>query len=80
MIFIDLFGPDGLGHGQVTHVGIVESIEGLTEGSTIGIVQGNGAPDPSVITRTTYHLGDGYIVGFAPFTKGSNVTAEPTSY
>jgi hypothetical protein len=70
MIFIDLFGPGGIGHGQVTHVGIVETIEGLTEGSPIDIVQGNGEPDPSVITRTTYHLGDGYIVGFAPFTKG----------
>jgi hypothetical protein len=63
MIFIDLFGPDGIGHGQVTHVGIVEYVEG----TTVGIVQGNGKPDPSVITRTTYHLGDGYIVGFAPF-------------
>jgi hypothetical protein len=71
MIFIDLFGPGGIGHGQVTHVGIVETIEGLTEGSAIGIVQGNGQPDPSVITRTTYHLSDGYIVGFAPFTKGA---------
>jgi hypothetical protein len=68
MIFIDLFGPDGIGHGQVTHVGIVETVEGLAEGSVIGIVQGNGEPDPSVITRTTYHLGDGFIVGFAPFT------------
>ena len=49
MIFIDLFGPDGVGHGQVTHVGIVEYVEG----STVGIVQGNGKPAPSVITRTT---------------------------
>jgi hypothetical protein len=69
MIFIDLFGPGGIGHGQVTHVGIVETIEGVTEGSAIGIVQGNGEPDPSLITRATYHLGDGYIVGFAPFSK-----------
>jgi hypothetical protein len=67
MIFIDLFGPGGVGHGQVTHVGIVETVEGIAEGSTIGIVQGNGKPDPSVITRTTYHLCDGFIVGFAPF-------------
>jgi hypothetical protein len=67
MIFIDLFGPDGIGHGQVTHVGIVEYVDG----STVGIVQGNGAPDPSVITRTTYHLGDGYVVGFAPFEAAS---------
>jgi hypothetical protein len=66
MIFIDLFGPGGIGNGQVTHVGIVEYVDG----STVGIVQGNGAPDPSVITRTTYELGDGYIVGFAPFIKG----------
>lgn len=65
MVFIDLFGPDGIGHGQVTHVGIVESIDG----SAIGIIQGNGDPDPSVVTRTTYHLGDGFIVGFAPFTS-----------
>jgi hypothetical protein len=69
MIFIDLFGPGGISHGQVTHVGIVETSEGLAEGSAIGIVQGNGESDPSVITRTAYHLGDGYIVGFAPFDK-----------
>jgi hypothetical protein len=67
MIFIDLFGPDGVGHGQVTHVGIVEYVDG----STVGIVQGNGKPDPSVITRTTYELGDGYIVGFASFEKAA---------
>jgi hypothetical protein len=73
MIFIDLFGPGGIGHGQVTHVGIVESIEGLTAGSAIGIVQGNGEPAASVVTRTTYHLGDGYIVGFAPFTEGATL-------
>jgi hypothetical protein len=63
MVFIDLFGPGGIGHGQVTHVGIVESIEG----DAVNIIQGNGDPDPSVVTRTTYHLGDGYLVGFAPF-------------
>jgi hypothetical protein len=66
MIFIDLFGPDGIGHGQVTHVGIVEHVEG----TTVGIVQGNGKPDPSVITRTTYELGDGFVIAFAPFSKG----------
>jgi CHAP domain len=64
MVFIDLFGPGGIGHGQVTHVGIVESIDG----DAVNIIQGNGEPDPSVVTRTAYHLGDGYIVGFAPFT------------
>jgi CHAP domain len=63
MVFIDLFGPEGIGHGQVTHVGIVESIDG----DAVNIIQGNGDPDPSVVTRTTYHLGDGYLVGFAPF-------------
>lgn len=68
MIFIDLLGPDGVGHGQVTHVGIVEYIDG----QTVGIIQGNGKPDPSVVTRTTYTLGDGYIVGFAPFGKGAS--------
>jgi hypothetical protein len=65
MIFIDLFGPDGIGHGQVTHVGILESING----DELTIVQGNGKPDPTVVTRTTYHLGDGYVIGFAPFEK-----------
>lgn len=67
MIFIDLFGPDGVGHGQVTHVGEVEYVDG----STVGIVQGNGKPDASVITRTTYEVGDGYIVGFASFEKAA---------
>jgi hypothetical protein len=67
IVFIDLFGPDEMGHGQVTHVGIVETING----DEIQIVQGNGKPDPTVITRTTYELGDGYIVGFAPFTKAA---------
>jgi hypothetical protein len=62
MMFIDLFGPGGIGHGQVTHVGIVESIDG----DAVNIIQDNGDPDPSMVTRTTYHLGDGYIVGFAP--------------
>jgi hypothetical protein len=28
--FINLFGLDGIGHGQVTHVGIVESVDGMT--------------------------------------------------
>jgi hypothetical protein len=53
MIFIDLFGPDGVGHGQVTHVGIVEYVEG----TTVAIVKGNGKPDPSIVTRTTIAFG-----------------------
>lgn len=66
MVFIDLFGPDGIGHGQVTHVGIVESIG--DDGSLV-ILQGNGEPDPSVVTRTDkYSVGDGFVIGFAPFT------------
>lgn len=64
-VFIDLFGPGGIGHGQVTHVGIVESVTG----DELVIIQGNGKPDPTVVTRTTHTLGDGYIVGFAPFSK-----------
>ena len=54
MVFIDLFGPGGIGHGQVTHVGIVESIDG----DAVNIIQGNGDPDPSVVTRTTYHTSE----------------------
>jgi hypothetical protein len=44
-----------LGHGQVTHIGIVE----YADGQTIGIIQGNGKPDPSVVLRTTYKIGTG---------------------
>jgi hypothetical protein len=54
MVFIDHFGPGGIGHGQVTHVGIVESIDG----DAVNIIQGNGDPDPSVVTRTTYHTSE----------------------
>ena len=56
----------GYGHGQPTHVGIVESING----DELTIVQGNGDPDPSVVTHTTYHLNDGFVIAFAPFSKG----------
>jgi hypothetical protein len=62
LVFIDLTGQN-FANEYVSHVGIVESIDG----DAVNIIQGNGAPDPSVVTRTTYHLGDGYIVGFAPF-------------
>jgi hypothetical protein len=65
MIFIDFFGPDGIGHGQVTHVGIVEYVDS----DTIGIIQGNGKPDPSVVARTSYKMGDGFVIAFAGFSK-----------
>ena len=64
LVFIDLFGPGGVGHGQVTHVAILESVQG----DELHIIQGNGDPDPSVVTRTTYRIGDGFVIGFAPFT------------
>jgi hypothetical protein len=64
MIFIDLFRPGGIGHGQVTHVSIVEYVNG----STAGILQGNGNRS-NVIPRTTYELGDSRIVDFTPFRK-----------
>jgi hypothetical protein len=67
IVFIDLFGPGGIGHGQVTHVAILEAIDG----DVLTVIQGNGEPDPSVITRTTYEMGAGYIVGFAPFEAAS---------
>jgi hypothetical protein len=63
MVFIDLFGPEGNGYGQATHAGILESVN-VDE---LTIIQGNGNPDPSVVTRTTFHLNDGYVIGFAPF-------------
>lgn len=64
LAFIDLFGPDGIGHGQATHVGIVESVDG----NDLTVLQGNGQPDPSVVTRTSqYRIGDGYVKAFARF-------------
>jgi hypothetical protein len=52
MIFIDLFGPDGIGHGQVTHVGIVESVTG----DELVTIEGNAKPNPDVVTRHVRHM------------------------
>ena len=63
MVFIDLFGPGGIGHGQVTHVGIVESIDG----DEFTSIEGNAAPMSEVVTRQVHRIGDGFVIGFAPF-------------
>jgi hypothetical protein len=62
LVFIDLFGPGGVGNGQISHVGIVESVEG----DTIHTVEGN-ADDSGLVTRQTRHIGDGFVLDFAPF-------------
>jgi hypothetical protein len=64
LVFIDLTG-ENFANEYVSHVGIVEFVDG----ETFTIIQGNGEPDPSVVTRTTYRVGDGYVVAFAPFGK-----------
>ena len=57
MIFIDLFSPGGIGDGQVTHVGMVEYIEEMV----VALVQGNGEPDPTVVTPTRKSTAPGII-------------------
>jgi CHAP domain len=59
-VFIDLTGQN-FANGYVSHVGIVESVNG----ESVQIIQGNGDPDPSVVSRATYAVGGGYVVAFA---------------
>jgi hypothetical protein len=62
MVFIDLTGRN-FANQYISHVGIVESVNG----DELVIIQGNGNPDPSVVTRKTYKIGDGFVIGFAEF-------------
>ena len=62
MAFIDLQGLDNA-TDYITHVVIVESVDG----NKVHVIQGNGNPDPTVVTRTTYTIGDGYLIDFTPF-------------
>ena len=64
MAFIDLQGLDNA-TDYITHVVIVESVDG----NKVHVIQGNGNPDPTVVTRTTDTVGDGYLIDFAPFAR-----------
>lgn len=66
MVFIDLTGQN-FANQYISHVGIVESVNG----DEFVIIQGNGNPDPSVVTRTTYRVGDGFVIAFAEFGAAS---------
>lgn len=60
LIFIDLFGGDPSGGGQITHVAVVESVQG----AKIGTIEGN-ADGSDVVIRKVRHLNDGYVVAFS---------------
>jgi surface antigen len=62
LVFIDLTGQN-FANQYVSHVGIVESVDG----ATVHTIEGN-ADDSGVVTRQTRQVGDGYVVGFVPFT------------
>jgi CHAP domain len=61
MVFIDLTGQN-FANEYVSHVGIVESVDG----DVIQTVEGN-ADNSGLVTRQTRKIGDGYVIGFAPF-------------
>jgi hypothetical protein len=62
LVFIDLTG-ESFANEYVSHVGIVESVDG----DTIRTIEGN-ADDSGVVTRQQRQIGDGYVIDFAPFT------------
>jgi hypothetical protein len=62
LVFIDLTGQNNA-NDYISHVGIVESIDG----DTIHTIEGN-ADDSGVVTRQQRQIGDGYVIDFAPFT------------
>jgi hypothetical protein len=62
-VFIDLTGKDNANE-YISHVGVVESVEG----TTIHTIEGN-ADSSGLVTRQTREIGDGYVIDFAPFDK-----------
>jgi hypothetical protein len=64
LVFIDLTGQNNANE-YITHVGIVESVEG----TVIHTIEGN-ADNSGLVTRQTREIGDGYVIDFAPFSKG----------
>jgi surface antigen len=67
LVFIDLAGENNV-NDYITHVGIVESVEG----PTIHTIEGN-ADKSGLVTRQSRELGDGRVLDFAPFDKGENL-------
>jgi hypothetical protein len=61
LVFIDLMGQVNANE-YISHVGIVESVEG----DMIHTIEGN-ADDSGLVTRQTRQLGDGFVIDFAPF-------------
>jgi hypothetical protein len=64
-VFIDLTGKNNI-NDYITHVEIVESVEG----TTIHMIGGN-ADDSGLVTRQTRELGDAYVIDFAPLESQS---------
>jgi hypothetical protein len=67
LVFIDLTGKNNV-NGYITHIGIVESVEG----TTIHSIEGN-ADDSGLVTRQVRELGDGYVIDYASFEAHSGV-------
>ena len=61
LVFIDLTG-ENFANQYVSHVGIVESVDG----QVIHTIEGN-ADGSGLVTRQTREIGDGYVIAFAPF-------------
>jgi surface antigen len=61
LVFIDLTG-ENFANQYVSHVGIVESVDG----DTFISIEGN-ADNSGLVTRQTHTVGDGYVIAFAPF-------------
>lgn len=61
LVFIDLFGPAGNGGGQVSHVAVVETVDG-NNFTTIGR---NSKPGNDTVVRENWSVGDKYAVAYA---------------
>lgn len=62
-MFIDLTGKNNA-DDYISHVGIVESVEG----STVHAIEGN-ADNSGLVTRQVREVGGGYVIDFAPFQR-----------
>jgi hypothetical protein len=63
LVFIDLTGENNA-NDYISHVGIVESVEG----QIIHTIEGN-ADHSALVARQVRELGDGKVIDFAPFTS-----------
>jgi CHAP domain len=61
--YVVFIGPTNQDTGEIIHVAIIESLEP----EQITIIQGNGPPDRSVVTRVAYRLDDPRVIATAPF-------------